>query len=144
MSYQWLEMRITEERDRRARLAELHRRLPLAFEELHRALAGCIAAYREAFGADAAQIQVDGLKVRVAVCEEQEGEWREIKSVGIAALPSIPGFHVERGAAPYLIEIGLLPGDKFSYRDCEENQYLTMEEVTRRILDRALFPKLGA
>jgi hypothetical protein len=40
-----------------------------------------------------------------------------------------------------MIEVGLLPGDKLFYRD--QDQFVTMEELTRRILDRALFPKLG-
>jgi hypothetical protein len=40
-----------------------------------------------------------------------------------------------------MIEVGLLPGDKLFFRDHDE--FLTMEELTRRILDRAFFPKLG-
>jgi hypothetical protein len=36
---------------------------------------------------------------------------------------------------------GPQPEDKLFYRDGE--QYLTMEELTRRIMDKALFPKLG-
>jgi hypothetical protein len=38
--------------------------------------------------------------------------------------------------------VGVLPSDKLYYRDCEQDKYLTMEELTRRILDRVLFPKL--
>jgi hypothetical protein len=40
------------------------------------------------------------------------------------------------------IELGLLPGDKMYYKDGDK--FLTMEELTRRILDRSLFPKLAA
>jgi len=36
----------------------------------------------------------------------------------------------------------VLAGDKLFYRDGDE--YITLEELTRRILDRALFPKLTA
>ena len=54
---------------------------------------------------------------------------------------SLPGFRIERGGEPLMIEVGLLPGDKLFYRDKDE--FLTMEELTRRILDRAFFPKLG-
>jgi len=41
-----------------------------------------------------------------------------------------------------MIEVGLLPGDKLFYRD--QDEFITGEELTRRILDRALFPKLGS
>jgi hypothetical protein len=42
---------------------------------------------------------------------------------------------------PLEIVVGLLPGDMLFYRDGDK--YLTMEELTRRILDQALFPKLA-
>jgi len=49
---------------------------------------------------------------------------------------------VERGETePVLIEIGLLPGDRLSFR--LDEQYLTPEDLSRKILDRALFPKLS-
>jgi hypothetical protein len=40
------------------------------------------------------------------------------------------------------VEFGLLPNDKYYYRDQEQDKFLTMEEFTRRILDRVLFPAL--
>jgi hypothetical protein len=38
----------------------------------------------------------------------------------------------------------MLPGDKLFFRDREKDQYVSMEEVTHRALDRAFFPKLRA
>ena len=59
----------------------------------------------------------------------------------IGLVPKPPGFQVERGdGEPVLIEVGLLPGDRFSYRVGE--QFLTNEDLSRYILDRLLFPKL--
>jgi hypothetical protein len=42
-----------------------------------------------------------------------------------------------------MVEVGLLPDDKVFYRDRDQDKYLTVEELTRRILDRSLFPKLA-
>ena len=42
---------------------------------------------------------------------------------------------------PLEIVVGILPDQNLYYRDADK--YLTMEELTRRILDKALFPKLG-
>jgi len=40
------------------------------------------------------------------------------------------------------VEVGLLSSDKLYYHDCPQDQYLTLEDLTKRVLDRALFPKL--
>ena len=40
------------------------------------------------------------------------------------------------------IEVGVLPSDNLFYRDREQDLYLTLEDLTKRILDRVLFPKL--
>jgi hypothetical protein len=40
------------------------------------------------------------------------------------------------------VEFGLLPSDKLFYLDREQDKYLTMDEFTKRILDRTLFPAL--
>ena len=61
--------------------------------------------------------------------------------IEMSIIASLPGFRIERGGEPLMIEVGLLPGDKLFYRD--QDQFLTMEELTRRILDRALFPQAG-
>jgi hypothetical protein len=60
--------------------------------------------------------------------------------VNVATDLSLPGFRVERGSERLMIQVGILPGDKLFYRDGDK--YLTAEEMTRRMLDRVLFPKL--
>jgi hypothetical protein len=61
--------------------------------------------------------------------------------VDVTAVPALPGFRIERADhEPVDVVIGLLPDDKLYYRD--EDHYITMEDLTRRILDRTLFPKL--
>ena len=50
LSFQWLHMRIQEERDRRKRESITLERLPSALEELHEVLKQGIAAYAQAFG----------------------------------------------------------------------------------------------
>ena len=80
-------------------------------------------------------------KIRLTVREEQEGKWQQRAKVEMSIVASLPGFRIDRGGDPLMIEVGLLPGDKLFFRD--QDQFVTMEELTRRILDRALFPKLG-
>jgi hypothetical protein len=141
MSFGWLQMRISEEKDRRQREAQILERLPRALDEVYRCLKTCIDGYTEAFGPEAADIVVQGSKIRIAVREMMEGKWVQRVRLEIAALPTVPGFRIEGGAEALIVEVGMLPGDKLFYKDQE--QYLTMEELTRRILDRAFFPKLG-
>ena len=143
MEFQWLHMRIGEERDRRQREAAILARLPVALEDLHRQLTGCAEAYDTAFGPEeAVEITLHSGRIRVAARERKSGKWEATAKVEITILPSLPGFKVERGTdEPLLIEIGVLPGDKLCYRNADK--YLTEEEMTRRILDRVLFPKLG-
>jgi len=141
MSFQWLQMRITEEKERRQREAQILERLPRVLEEVHRALAVCVDAYLEAFGPEAVEINYQGQKVRVTVREEQDAKWEKVAKVEITLTPKLPGLHIDRNGNALDIEVGLLPGDKIFYKDGEE--FLTMEEMTRRILDRSLFPKLG-
>jgi hypothetical protein len=141
MSFQWLQTRITEEQDRRDRESRVLARLPDALEEMHRNLGACIAAYTSAFGPDAAEIRFEPPVIRITAREEREGRWQPCGKVEVTAVPTLPGFRIERGGDPLLIEIGLLPGEKLFYKD--QNAYLTMEELTRRILDSSLFPKLG-
>ena len=80
-------------------------------------------------------------KIRVNIREEQDGKWQQHAKIEMSIIASLPGFRIERGGEPLMIEVGLLPGDKLFYRDKDE--FLTMDELTRRTLDRALFPKLG-
>jgi hypothetical protein len=136
-------MRIAEENDRRRRQSATLERLPSALEEVREQLRICVETYRQAFGAEAAEIAGDAHKIRVTVREQRDGSWPPGQTIEITAVPSIPGFQVDRAGEPLFIEIGLLPGDKLFYRDRAKDQYVTMEELTRRILDRAFFPKLG-
>ena len=141
MPFQWLDMRIGEEHDRRRREESIRRRLPEGLTELHTYLASCVAEYTKAFGANAAEIEFQNERVHITVREEQPGRWEQQAKVEITVDLSMPGFRVERALGPLMIEVGLLPGDKLFYRDGEE--FLTMEELTRRILDQAFFPKLA-
>ena len=141
MSFQWLQMRVQEEQERRQREAQILARLPRAVEETYRHLAGCIEAYVDAFGPESADIHLQASKIRITVREEQEGKWQQCAKVEISIIASLPGFRIERGGEPLMIEVGLLPGDKLFYQD--QDEFITGEELTRRILDRALFPKLG-
>jgi hypothetical protein len=142
MSFQWLQLRITEEKERREREAMILERLPRALDELRTSLASCIDSYTAAFGPEAADLRLTGLKLQVIVRESTDLGWKECGGVEIDAVPSMPGFEVRYGGTTLAIEIGMLPGDRIYYRDREIDQYLTPEELTRRILDRALFPKL--
>jgi hypothetical protein len=137
---EWLQTRISEEKDRREREARIMERLPRALEEMHANLAGCIAAYAEAFGPEIAQIQSEASGIVVTVREQSLGKWEETARVEISIAPKLPGFRVEGVGEPLLVEVGMLPGDRLFYKDGEK--FLSLEDVTRRALDRALFPKL--
>jgi hypothetical protein len=143
MSSQWLDMRIQEEQDRRRKESKILSLLPKGLEALHQQLAVCIEAYKAAFGAEAADISNLISKLRVTVRDEQGGKWQTRSKVDISLVSAPPAFRVERGddAPPLLIEIGLLPGDRISYR--LNDQYLTEEDLCRHVLDRSLFPKLA-
>ena len=141
MSFQWLQMRVQEEQERRQREAQILARLPRAVEETYRHLAECVEVYADAFGPESADIHLQASKIRITVREELEGKWQPRAKVEISIIPSVPGFRIERGGEPLMIEVGLLPGDKLFYQD--QDEFLTMEELTRRTLDRAFFPKLG-
>jgi hypothetical protein len=140
MSFQWLQMRITEEKERREREAMIRERLPRALDEAYGNLKICIGDYAQAFGADSAEIHMEGLSIRINVREEIDGKMQQFASIEVSADVYIPGFRITRGADQLVVVVGMLPGDKLFYRDSEK--YLTMEELTRRILDRAFFPKL--
>jgi hypothetical protein len=143
MSFQWLRMRITEEQDRRDREGQIQERLPRAVADVKQALAACVESYTSAFGKEAAELQIDGWMLRVMVREQLDGNWQERTQVEIEADTALPGFRINReGLEPLMIEVGLLPGDKLFYRDRVLDQYVSMDEITHRALDRAFFPKL--
>ncbi|MGA3095776.1 MAG: hypothetical protein ABSF25_04930 [Bryobacteraceae bacterium] len=141
MSLEWLQTRITEEKDRREREARILERLPQALEEVHANLAACIEAYTEAFGPDAAQIRFEESRIVVTVREQRQGSWEETARVEIVIAPKLPGFQVEGAGEPLPVEVGILAGDKLFYKQREK--FLSMEDIARRALDRVLFPKLG-
>jgi hypothetical protein len=142
MAFQWLQMRIQEERERRELQAKHLERLPAALQEIHDVLADCLQSYTENFGAKSADIVMFPNRIKVTVREERDGKWQALSGVDVICVPEMPGFRVERGEYSMAVEFGLLPSNKLFYRDLEQDKYLTMEEFTRRILDRALFPAL--
>jgi hypothetical protein len=142
MAFQWLTMRIQEERERRERTAKNLARLPDALKDLYDLLADCIQNYTESFGSGAADIVLLSNRIRVTAREERDGKWQVSSKVEVAIVEDPPSFKVERGDYSLTVEVGVLPSDKLFYRDPEQDLYLTMEEFTRRILDRALFPAL--
>jgi hypothetical protein len=141
MTVQWLEMRITEENDRRRKEAATLERLPGVMDDVHGAIAECAEAYAAAFGKEAIELTYFLHKVRLTVREQKEGKWEKSANVEIKTVTKPPSLHIDRNGDMLVIELGLLPGEKIFYKDGEK--FLTMEELTRRILDRALFPKLG-
>ena len=142
MAFQWLQMRLQEEKERRERHARNLERLPGALQDLHGHLAECIQDYTASFGSNAAEIVLLPGRIEVTVREEHDGKWQALCKVEVIRVPEMPAFRVERGEYSMAVEVGLLPSDKLFYRDREQDKYLTMEEFTRRILDRALFPAL--
>lgn len=135
-------MRIQEERERRERQARNLERLPGALQELHGFIVECVHDYNASFGADSAKVVLQPDRITVTVREQRNGKWQELSKVEVVIVPDMPGFQVERGDSSLAVEVGLLPSDKLFYRDRAEDIYLTMDEFTRRILDRALFPAL--
>src|SRR3954471_23886174 len=133
MSFQWLQMRIGEEKDRRGREADVLARLPRAFDELEANLAGCVSAFETEFGGESARLQRDGLKLSVA---------GDGGTVEVNPLLELPGIEIRRNQSAREIKVGILPGDRVFYLDVTADQYLSMDELTRLILDRVLFPKL--
>jgi hypothetical protein len=144
MSFEWLKLRIQEEKDRRQREAEILERLPRTLEELHGHVADCIQNYTLGFGAEAADSVLMPTKIVVTVRHQRDGKWQQSSKVEVSIVNAIPGYQIDHGEVSMIIEVGLLPGGKVFYRDREQDKYLTMEELTRRILDRAFFPKLQA
>jgi len=142
MSFQWLQMRIQEEKERREREAQILESLPRTLEEVHRALAACVENYGKAFGSESATIALLPSKIRITILEQREGRWQTTSRVEVGTVAAIPGLQIDCGEASMVVEVGLLPGNKVYYRDREQDKFLTMEELTRRILDRAFFPKL--
>ena len=141
MTFQWLEMRISEENDRRLREAQILDRLPAVMDEVHRAIADCVESYAAAFGKEAIELSYFLHKIRVTIREQKEGKWEKIANVEVKSVTKPPSVHIDRNGDVLDIDVGVLDGDKIFYKDGDK--FLGMEELTRRILDRPLFPKLG-
>ena len=109
MSFQWLQMRITEEQDRRQRESEILERLPRALQEVHQNLQICVEAYRASFGEEAADLQLMRSRIQIVVREEAEGQWQQHSAVNVIIVPEIPGFRIERGGDSLVVEVGMLP-----------------------------------
>jgi hypothetical protein len=133
MSFQWLHMRIGEEKDRRDREAEVLARLPRAFDEMEASLTGCVEAFAAEFGGDSVKLRRDGLKLSA------NGDGGAVE---VNPLLELPGIEIRRNGSAREIKIGMLPGDRVFYLDVTADQYLSMDELSRLILDRVLFPKL--
>jgi hypothetical protein len=142
MSFQWLQMRITEENERREREKQTLERLPRVMDEVHSAIADCAEAYSAAFGKESVDLSYFLHKIRLTIRDQKDGKWEKSARVEVSTLTKPPSLHIDRNGDVIDIEVGVLPGDKIFYKDGES--FLTMEELTRRILDRSLFPKLGA
>ena len=142
MSFQWLQMRIQEETDRREREKLTLERLPPALEELHEILKEAVKSYTDVFGTESVDVALLPSRSKITAREQRDGKWQPAAKVEVIISEELPGFRIERGEYSVGIEVGLLPSKKLFYRDREQDVYLTMDELTRRILDRVLFPKL--
>src|ERR1022692_278314 len=78
MAFQWLQMRIQEETERRERQAKNQERLPGALRDLHGHLAECIQDYTASFGCNSAEIVLLPDRIKVTVREEREGKWQAL------------------------------------------------------------------
>ena len=136
MSFQWLQMRISEEKDRREKESNILERLPMIMVEVRDALQLCAQQYNEAFGGDQVEIRLEDEMIVVTVRDQDPPG-----GVTVTAAPALPGIQIAHETYTKEITVGLLPGEKAFYKDGED--FLTTEELTRRILDRAFFPKLG-
>jgi hypothetical protein len=142
MSFEWLQIRITEELERRQREQQTLERLPRALQEVHTGLAQCIETYRRTFGPSSAEIRREADRISISVSDQRDLNARRRTTIEISLVPELPGFRVELAEGPWLVEMGMLEGEKLFYKDQERNQYLSLADLTRRILDRALCPKL--
>ncbi|HXA52416.1 MAG TPA: hypothetical protein VNV86_18995 [Candidatus Acidoferrum sp.] len=143
MSFQWLHLRIQEEKDRREREKLTLERLPIALEDLHDILKQGVESYKEAFGPGTVEIVLLPSKIKITARESKNDHAQPLAKVEVVLAGEIPGFRVDRGDKSVDVEVGILSSNNLFYRDRERDVYLNMEDLTRRILDPVLFPKLG-
>ena len=87
MAFQWLQMRIQEERERRELQRKHLERMPAALQEIHDYLADCIRSYTENFGSNSADIVLLPNLIKVTVREERDGTWQVAASYQTNAEP---------------------------------------------------------
>src|ERR1035441_10550571 len=90
MAFQWLQMRIQEETERRERQAKNQERLPGALRDLHGYLAACIQGYTASFGSHSAEIVLLPDRIKVTVREERDGKWQALSKVEVISVPEMP------------------------------------------------------
>ena len=142
MSFQWLHLRIQEEKDRREREKLTLERLPVALEELHGVFKEGVNAYVAAFGDGTVDILLVPPRIKVTARDPGKPRSQPIAKAELVIAPEIPGFRLELGERSLEIEVGILGSNNLFYRDRERDAYLNMEDLTKRVLDPVLFPKL--
>jgi len=143
MSFQWLQLRIQEEKDRRQREMLTLERLPVALEELHGILKDGVRAYTEAFGEGTVEIVLLPSRIKITTRDPEDVRSQPIAKVEVTIAGELPGFRIERDENSVDVEVGILGSNNLFYRDRQRDVYLNMEDLTRRVLDPVLFPKLG-
>ncbi len=141
MTFQWIQLRISEEQERRNREDVVRARLPLALEELRDALCICASEFNTAFEDQAAEVASVANELRISVRQQRGGSWKDRARVTVSVNPELPGFTVAGAGEPRLVQVGMLAGDKLFYKSGE--RYLSMDDLTKLILDGVLFPELG-
>jgi hypothetical protein len=142
MSFQWLHLRIQEEKDRREREQLTLERLPVALEELHGILRQGVTSYTDAFGPGTVEIVLLPSRIKVTARDPRDTRSQSLAKAELILAADIPGFRLEVGEQSVNIEVGILGNNNLFYRDLERDAYLNMEDLTKRVLDRVLFPKL--
>ena len=83
MNFQWLTMRIQEEKDRRHKVEKTLARLPDALDEVFREIDDCMKLYTGAFGPEAARMELLESKLRISIREQKDGKWQECGAVDV-------------------------------------------------------------
>ena len=134
MRFEWLNIRISEEKDRRERENAVLARLEEVFQDLRSHLADCVETYNQAFAGAPARLEDVAGPVRTIRLSAND------LKVEMSMDHTVPGFHIDQPSGRTSIVTGVLPGGNMFYRDA--NKYLSLEEVTKKVLDETLFPKL--
>jgi hypothetical protein len=101
-----------------------------------------VESYKEAFGSGTVEIVLLPSKIKITAREGKNDYAQPLAKVEVVLAAEIPGFRVDRDDKAVDVEVGILSSNNLFYRDRERDVYLNMEDLTRRILDPVLFPKL--